>query len=329
MAVSSSFDFNLDRDTAIEVAMRHCGLLADGESPGSNELTDISRVLNIMLKSWPTNGTQLHLQQRIFLFLQDEQREYDLGHTASNSDECTTQFYATYLDGAHSEDATAITVENGTNISNSDRIGIEMDDGTLHWTTVSAGGGTTSLTIATGIDDDAADGNVVYTYTNKARRPERILRANVKTAPTQNGSWKQIDGTETPVDMIDRTDWMDLSQKDTAEGRVNQLWYEPNWPTAVVRIWPEPEPATDYLVLWCERTTDDLDAATDDFSLPQAWYAALTWELALWICPMFGVSQDTFAKVQFMANKTLQAAESSDTESGMEFSPDDRGEGYY
>lgn len=65
------------------------------------------------------------------------------------------------LTAAKTTGATVITIAaNGT--ANGDRVGVALDDGTIHWTTISSGGGTTSITLAAGLPSAANSGNEVY-----------------------------------------------------------------------------------------------------------------------------------------------------------------------
>jgi hypothetical protein len=54
-----------------------------------------------------------------------------------------------------------MAVTSGTGTADGDIIGILLDDGTYHWTTIASGGGTTTLVLTDGITDDAASGNAV------------------------------------------------------------------------------------------------------------------------------------------------------------------------
>lgn len=57
--------------------------------------------------------------------------------------------------------STVIEVASGTGTANNDIIGINLDDGTTHWTTIASGGGTTSLTITVALPSQAVAGSRV------------------------------------------------------------------------------------------------------------------------------------------------------------------------
>jgi len=322
MATSGSIDFELTRDDVITEAMELLGVLPEGESPTAAQLTSCARTLNAMLKHWQTRGTHLSVTQRMYVFLQKADREYNLHQTAASSDECTVSFYATQVNGAVAASSTAVTVDDGTNISDSDRIGILNADNEMHWTTVASGGGTTSIVLTAADTVILNDNAVVYTYTTKAARPRNILNVNWRESPTNDwGFHDSLDGAEITVDSLARTDYADLSQKGT-DGRTTQVYYDKQWPAGILRVWPEPDVGGRYLVLWVERAIEDVDGATDNFDLPQEWSWALSSNLALFLAPKFGVSDKTFNRVVGLAQTALFDAESGDSEEYMQVTPD-------
>lgn len=316
MATSGSIDFELTRDNLITEAMEMIGVLPEGVSPTAAQLSSAATTLNAMLKHWQTTGTHLFVNQRLYLFLDKADREYNLNQAAASSDHLTASFYATAIDGAVEAGTAAITVDDGTNISDSDAIGIFTSNSDMHWTTVASGGGTTSITLTA--DDetyDFADEAVVYTYTTKASRPQKIIYASHRFKPVLDfGFHDSLDGSETVIDMLARTDYADLSNKAAAGQRVNQAYYDKTWPNAVLRVWPEPDRGGDYLVLWCQRPLEDVDSANDNFDLPQEWTLAIAANLALWLTTKFGVSDRTFGRIAALARECKMEAESGDTE---------------
>jgi hypothetical protein len=323
MATSGSIDYELTRDNIITEALELLGVLPEGVSPTSAQLTSCARTLNSMLKAWQTRGTHLFVNQRLYLFLQKADREYTAHLTASSSDELTASFYATTVNGAVAATSTALVVDDGTNITDSDRIGILAADGSMHWTTVASGGGTVNITLTAGDADNALpDGSVVYSYTTKASRFRKINHASWRESPTNDwGFHDSLDGAEIDIDVLARTDYASLSDK-SAGGRVNQIYYDKTWPAATIRTWPEPDKGGRYLVLWVERPIEDMDAASDNFDMPQEWSLAIGCNLAMWLAPKFGVADKTWGRIVALAKESLFDAEGGDTEGGMFMQPD-------
>ena len=197
-----------------------------------------------------------------------------------------------------------------------DEIGIETTGNTLFWTTIVSVDSSTTLTITAGLDADANGSNNVYTFTNRAERWRKILNCVITTD----------NNVETPVEVIARQDWTDLSIKETS-GRVNQVYWKPLWKTAELFVWTQTDDETDYLHLWVQRQIEDMDDDADDFDLPNEWYLAIAYNLALYLSPKFGVSDKTFNRIAGIAQQVLIDAESDDTEDGMYYSQDDRWDG--
>ena len=64
---------------------------------------------------------------------------------------------------------TAMAVASGTGTLDGDAIGVKLDNGQWHWTTIASGGGTTTLTLTAAIPGDAASGNAVWVFRFKAQ----------------------------------------------------------------------------------------------------------------------------------------------------------------
>lgn len=318
MATSGSIDLLADRDALITEALEQLGVIAEGDSPNSNQLSSCARTLNYMVKAWQGRGLNLWAMERHYVFLQKNQREYAL--SGSTSDHVTASYIQTTVNGAASSGATTVTLDttdidgNTFSVSASDNIGIQLDSGTdVQWTTVSSFTSNVA-TLGAALTDDVADGATVYIYTSKANRPFKVIGpAVVRTK----------DFVDTPIEIIARQDYEDLSQKDTT-GRINQIFYDPQVGTGTLFVWPETDDETDFLVIWVTRTLEDFDAATDDADFPQEWFLALALSLALRLAPKFGVSSESFNQIASLAQQALFDAESSDTEQGMSFVPDER-----
>lgn len=54
-----TYSFSLNRDQVIQEALELTGVIAEGETPNANQITSASTTLNLILKSWATDG--LHL----------------------------------------------------------------------------------------------------------------------------------------------------------------------------------------------------------------------------------------------------------------------------
>jgi hypothetical protein len=323
MATSGSTDFDLTRDDIITEALELLGVLPEGATPTADQLTSSARTLNQMIKAWQSKGTQLFVNQRLYIFQQAGKRKYFFSRTALTGDECTTAFTATLLNGALAAAATAVELDDGTATVNGDIIGILLADGSMHWDTIASGGGTTSIVLTTGVPTAANDNAQVYYYTTQQGRFLAINVMTSKSGPTIQGANDVIDGNEIPVEILARQDWSDLSVKRTG-GRTTQAYLELLPRVSFLHVWPQASLSTDYLVAWVRRPIEDLDAGADDFDFPQEWLLALSSNLAKWLAPKFGVSDKTWGRVAALAGEALFDAEAGDSEGQFRFTPDDR-----
>ena len=84
MAVSGSTDFSVNRDQLINDALELIGAKAPDESMTNSELQSASRTLNMMLKTWQTDGLQLWLRRSVSVPLVTSQSTYTMGPSGAN-----------------------------------------------------------------------------------------------------------------------------------------------------------------------------------------------------------------------------------------------------
>jgi hypothetical protein len=180
VASSGSYDFSVSRDDLIKDAMLEIGALEDGESPTASETTDCARRLNMMVKSWIVHGYHLWCVQDAVLFLVLDQQSYALGSASTDAEWCAWDDYAqTTLAADAASGAGTITVTSDDNIANADRIGIVLDSGAIQWTTVNGAPAADVVTLTATLTGAASDGNVVFSYTSRLVRPQRIIPGTI------------------------------------------------------------------------------------------------------------------------------------------------------
>lgn len=278
MAVSGSKNYSITRGDIIESALLKIGEYDQGDVVPGDEAGTAARTLNLMLKFFTVRGADLFLRQTQTLFLQKDVQSYTLGTTG------TAEVTETYVETTISTDtvsgATTIPVTSTTGMNPLDRIGLKMDDNSIHWTTVTTVLSATSVLIGTAIDDDAAAGNKVYAYTTKADRPQKIIYSHRRDTSDQ----------DTPVDMIGEVAYRRLSSKGSA-GPVNQAWYHPTLDNGTLYTWPvDGGKTTDKLILVANILSDDLDSTSDNPEYPIEWGECLVYGLAARLAPEYGIN---------------------------------------
>lgn len=284
MAQSGSYDATVTRDNLIADAHLYIGAIGEGESPSANQVTEAARLLNMIVKLRAADGMPAWALRRGYILP-------FTGASSINTDShVVTAYDTTTLSANAAAAATALTVTSITGFSASDQLGIELDDGSVDWTTVSGAPSGTTITAATGLTSAASSGNRVYGYTassERVQKPIRIIDANILNA-TSNASWG--------IEVVDSNTYYDLGDR-TSEGIPNQIYYtiEPSSLTALetngkIFVFPRHIDGEHIIEFTYHRPYQDFDAAGDNPDFPQAFHLGLMLELASLIGPKFGVS---------------------------------------
>lgn len=302
MATSGSSDFNATRDEIIKTAYRKLGVLRGTATPNAQLITDGAFALNSVVKHLQARGMHVWTKSEATLFPQAGQVKYAISN-ASGSDHVTSSFVKTEIATEASSGASTITVDSDTGISDGDNIGIVVDDGTVHWTTVNGTPSSDVITLTTALDDSAAVDNEVYAYTSKIVRPLKIIDARWVDADT---------GFETPrITMTSNLDYRSLPNK-TQAGAVSLMFYDRQLTTGQAYLWQVPSVFEGYVNFTWLRPIEDFDAAGDNPDLPQEWIRTLVWLTAMEMGPEFDVPAQRWAIVQQMAAQSLDDMEDWD-----------------
>ena len=312
MATSGSTDFLLDRDGIVRAALKLCGVIEAGETPAAEELVDGALALNRMVKHWQGTGLRLWKKREGVLFLEKGKVSYNLG--PNSSDHATEEGDAvkTALSANAAALAITITVDSITGIAANDEIGIVLDSGAFHWTTVSGAPSGSTVTLAVAIPTAAASGNKVHAYTFDLTRPLRVLESRRRD---------EIADQDIPIIMFSRQEYFDTPNKLT-ESLTTEVYYDPQISEAgtpperqgTIYLWPAPVDIDSTLRFTAALPIEDFDNATDNPDFPVEWSDALTFNLAVRIAPEYGVPLDDRAWLKTEALQFLNDVQMWDTE---------------
>lgn len=79
MATSNSTNFSTTRDDIIKGALRLCGALSLGETPSTDQVTEASDALNMLVKAWQADGMALWARSEYTLPLTLDTKSYSIG----------------------------------------------------------------------------------------------------------------------------------------------------------------------------------------------------------------------------------------------------------
>lgn len=297
MAVSGSKNYSVTRTDLVYAALRKTGEFDSGETPASDDMADAVLALNLMVKEWSSRGIDIPWREEITVFLQPDTQSYLIGPTGGHA---TTSYVETTLSTDEALGSTSLGLTSTTGMSVSDYIGVKLDDGTIHWTTITNVAGTT---ITTGLASAASAGNKVYTYTTKAYRPQRVVYAYRRDG----------NDIDSEVGLIGEIAYQGLSNKGSG-GPVNQVYYKQTLDNGKLYVWPANSGGPDKLVLIAQNLVDDFDAAGNNPQFPIEWANAIIWNLAVELAPEYGVSLKEQINLQRLAFEKLETLLNSDVE---------------
>lgn len=153
---------------------------------------------------------------------------------------------------------------------------------TVTMTTFTPESGTYGYTMGTGGDIDIP-GN-----------PVEVFEAHRRTTSTT---------VDVPLNRLSRTDYWELSDKDT-EGTPVNFYFEPKQTLSNFYIWPTPDQNfinNNTIVILYQKPFDDMDSATDNLAFPQAWELAVVYGLAVLLAVEYGLPTGDINKLQELA----------------------------
>ena len=292
MATSGSFDYSLTAADIIKSAYEDLGVISPGESVGTNDQTMAMTRLNMLVKQLqgdPDISPWLKIlsRRRITLALAKGQQSYLVG-PASTDSRASTQMGRTTLSGAEAAGQTVLSITSNTDattypgttltMTNGDIIGIQLDDGTIQWTTIS-GTPSTTATVADALTSAAASGNYVWWFTSRAQRFTTLESAVLR----EEGR------TDTPLLVYrDVRDYEQGVSDKYADGDPTAILVEPLRLNTRITLNSQPTNVKKQIILTALYPAEDYDATTDDIAFPQECFLFLSWELAFLLSASFG-----------------------------------------
>lgn len=309
MPSSGSVDYTVNALDIINDAMSNIGELAAGETLSSDDVSFCLGKLQRLVKQWQGTadfapGLKMWSRKRATLFLQSGQASYSLG---PSGDHATATYYSTTLDAAELAGQTILSVTSTTSMTAADYIGVTLDDGSVHWSTISSFVAGDTVTIAAGLPSAAARDNRVVWYTTKMRRPLQILTATVRNSDNQDL------GLLSPITLAQ---YESIGDK-TADGTPAAFYYESQLTNGVIYLDVEPDDVSKVLRIVYLSPIEDFDASTDTADLPQQWFRALGWQLAMDLAPAYG--RQITPELKLNRDESLMIARNADPETSSLF----------
>lgn len=304
MATSGSIDFSVSRDDIIKAAYRMV-LVDEDFSPSTNQTANAAILLNSIVKSWTaTIGVPLWALDSAVVLPVTGTNSISFGASGGH---VTESYVSTTLTADSAVNDTTIDVSSATGIANTYAIGVELDNGDMHWTTVNGAPSGTTVTLTTGVTSAATTGNRVYCYQTKAPRALRITHAVAREVSSS---------IDVPVRIVTSHEWLDYTNKSSEANYPLAISYVPLLDNGQVRVWPRWSSGDYILVLQYHRPLEDFDASGDTPDFPQEYYLPLIYALAVSLAPTYNMEANKFALLKREAKEWLEKVSDNDYEEG-------------
>lgn len=300
MTVSGVSTFSVNLTQLINSAFQLAEIIQKGQVLDDEDFDLAKFNLNMMIKTWQNRGYGLWLNQIVTLPQAQNQQSYLLGPTG---DHCSANMGETAIKTAGAAGDLTIEVDAITDMVTGQYIGIQLDDGTMQWTTINGAPSGTTVTITAALTDSMAVDNIVFFYTSKIARPLEIIEARIRDK----------NGIDNPLQVLSLQDYKDLSVKSTY-GKVNQVAYDPQLVNGVLYVWEPTYDVTDRIVMTIKRPVYDFVNATDTPDFPIEWVEALEAGLAERLAFKFAATPQKKTELMLLAKQRLDDADWYDRE---------------
>lgn len=312
MATSGQSSFNITRNEIIRQAAMIVGAMRDGQSLGAATTQNFDIALNAMVKRWQAKGLHVWTLSEATLWPAAGQTEYVLG--PGSTDHCSEEYETTTTTADEAAGEVTISVSDTTDMTVGDHIGVQLDDGTLHWSTIDSKAADT-VTIDDALPDSAATDNAVFFYTDNLVRPIKIPQGGARL-------FEYVSGYETPIQVIARLDYRNLVNKQNS-GRVNQLFYDPQLTNGKLHLYQNPNNELELVRFTFWRPIMDFTVAGDNPDLPAEWIDTLIYNLAVVRAPIYSMPMEKFTQIKTLAAEFLDDVSGFDRENeSVEFGVD-------
>lgn len=325
--------FNISRDTIITAALRKLQVLELGTTPDASTLANAAQSLNIMIKSWQTQGIKLWTVKNYIIPLTATINAYTIGYSVVDTSTVTITIanpgVVTYTNHGFITGTPIVFTTTGA-------LPTGLVAGTMYYilTVLDANTFTLAATIGGTVITTTGAQSGVHTATvnvsTTVEMPTTVTQSNDKPLKVIQAWMRNISVTpniDTPLQVLSRQEYNILGSKNSP-GMINSIWYNPStsWGTVTTYLTPDIATATNYQ-LYCvgQRPLGDITFGTDITDFPSEWMQALIWGLADELSLEYGCLENYRKEIGMKAQIYRSAMEDWDTETTPTFfTPDPR-----
>jgi hypothetical protein len=291
VSTSGTNTFTVTRDDAIGSVLRALGVTPAGVSPTTDDLTNCSQALNIMLKSWAKKGFPLWVNTNLTLPMISGLGVYPLGPTAG-------YIYSVSSTGGTGYTAGTWTAVGGTSGTPASGTYTVSGGAPAVFTILVAGNSYTSAPTSFTLSGAGTGATITGVVAGKTMsKPLRIDNALIRDSSN----------SDTMLSIISKQEYLALGNKTTL-GTPNQVYYDPQLTTGYLSVYNVPSDSTKTLVLSVQRMFEDMTNGTDNFDFPQSWFQAIKWNLLAEVCTEYNIDKEMIPYYEQKAQTTLMEA---------------------
>jgi hypothetical protein len=305
MATSGNSAYASSTLDIITESLEILGVLGEGESATTAQVTSMKRTLNNLCKAWQADGLNIFAVQPLYLFLDGNSMEYDLYLGSSNAN-FTTSYVVDVLTAATASGGNSAVVADSSGFTIGGRIAISLPSSTTHFANVT-NVAANLVTFSPVLPEDTAIGGLVYGYTTQGSQPMQVMNAWLRRHTSESSY------NDSPVNLISRQEYAEFAVKNTV-GSTTQLQVEPQRTTTKLRAWPVGNGSNEILGMYVQRRLDTFISNTDEPDYPQEWFLALTYNLAMASLPKYGNPSSDFNRISSLATLYYEQARGFDKE---------------
>ena len=294
MATSGSTSFTLSTLQVIERAFAKIDVKVAEQPLQSDEQQDGIDSLNLMIKAWGAQGLHLWTKDEGILFLDVGKTDFNLGPTGDEACQFDDFIASTTTSDKVATDV-VIDVIDTTDMVIGDKIGVELDDNTRHWTTILTVDSLIQVTLTDALPSDSKSGSTVFTFTNLIQRPQRILSYRRKKFGQDN---------EIPVLSWSRDEYFNQVNK-LSRGTVVNCYYSPQLNDGRLYVWQTASNVNDLIRFTFERPMDIITIGDDNLDFPEEWLEAIIYGLAFRLADDYNVPLAKADRIGQKANQFL------------------------
>lgn len=305
MTTSGTTSYNYTTLEIIREALELLGIVAIGQSIEPEDYDTCLRTLNAMVKEWQHDGLFMTHQKEATLFLVPKTIKYQLGGTSPSRAGDGPVIETKVRTSAAIAD-TSIDVGSTVGMTIADQIGIVVNDGTVHWTTIQSITDTDTVVITNALTVDSDASNMVFSYTNQMGRPLEILSAHLRNSGGTDPELS-VQQQDRKLNEYNRLRYNNMPNKGTM-GEPVTFFQDKQSNHLDLYVWPTGTLASTRLKLIYHRVIEDFTTPADTADLPQSWMSPLALNLSATVAPKYGKEQKAAQAIAPMAAASLQKA---------------------